>query len=62
MSTTAKELVEKGLRQNELDVSALLEITWQEMFEKETKKTVFANVPIYWEAPDGVMMDKDDIW
>ena len=27
VSTTAKELVEKGLRENELDVSALLEKT-----------------------------------
>jgi len=62
VSTAAKELVEKGLRENELDVSALLETTWQEMFEKETKKKVFANVPINWEAPDGAKMAKDDIW
>ena len=48
VSTTAKELIEKGLRENELDVSALLEK--KEMFEKETKKKVFANVPINCEA------------
>merc|ERR1712106_450447 len=57
-----KELIEKGLREKELDVSALLETTWQEMFEKETKKKIFANVPINWEAPEGVKMAKDDMW
>jgi len=62
VSTAAKELIEKGVRENELDVSALLETTWQEMFEKETKKKVFANVPINWEAPEGIKMAKDDIW
>eukprot|EP00092_Neocalanus_flemingeri_P008296 GFUD01008943.1.p1 GENE.GFUD01008943.1~~GFUD01008943.1.p1 ORF type:complete len:538 (-),score=176.06 GFUD01008943.1:19-1632(-) len=62
VSTAAKDLIEKGVRENELDVSALLETTWQEMFEKETKKKVFANVPTNWEAPDGLKMSKDDIW
>jgi len=62
VSTAAKELIEKGLREKELDVSALLETTWQEMFEKETKKKIFANVPINWEAPEGVKMAKDDMW
>jgi len=62
VSTAAKELIEKGLREKELDVSALLETTWQEMYEKETKKKVFANVPVNWEAPIGVKMSKDDVW
>jgi len=62
VSAAAKELIEKGLREKELDVSALLETTWQEMFEKETKKKVFANVPLNWEEPIGIKMAKDDIW
>merc|ERR1712098_609026 len=62
VSTAAKELIEKGVREKELDVSALLETTWQEMFEKEMKKKVFTNVPLNWEEPVGVKMAKDDIW
>jgi len=62
VSSVAKDLIEKGVRETELDVSALLETTWQEMLEIETKKKIFANVPINWEAPDGVKMHKDDLW
>jgi len=62
VSSVAKDLVEKGLREKELDVSAVLETSWQEMFERETKKKVFTNVPINWEQPSGLKMAKDDVW
>lgn len=59
--TAAKDFLEKGLREQEMDVSALLETSWSEMMELETKKKVFPNVPINWEIPNGLLMAKDDI-
>ena len=61
VSQAAKDLLEKGLREQELDVSALLEQDWLEVFEAEVKKKVFPNVPLNWEKPDGLKMAKDDI-
>jgi len=61
VSTAAKELIEKGVREQELDISAVLETTWIDLFEKETKKKVFPNVPINWEQPDGLKFAKDDL-
>ena len=62
VSQVAKDLVEKGLREMELDFSSYLETTYQELFEKETKKKIFANVPVNWELPIGMKMAKDDIF
>ena len=62
VSQVAKDLVEKGLREMELDFSSYLETTYQELFEKETKKKIFANVPVNWEMPIGLKMAKDDIF
>lgn len=61
VSTAAKDLIEKGLRQQELDVSSMLEMDWSDVMEIETKKKVFPNVPTNWEKPDGLKMIKDDI-
>ena len=62
VSSVAKDLIEKGLREMELDFSSHLETTYQELFEKETKKKIFTNVPVNWELPDGFKMPKDDIF
>merc|ERR1719410_3319595 len=62
VSSVAKDLVEKGLREMELDFSSYLETNYQELFEKETKKKIFANVPVNWEMPIGLKMPKDDIF
>ena len=61
VSTAAKDLIEKGLREQELDVSALLEQDWPEVMEAEAKKKVFPNVPITWEEPKGLWSSKDNI-
>ena len=62
VSSVAKDLIEKGLREMELDFSSHLETTYQEMFEKETKKKIFTNVPVNWELPDGIKLAQDDIF
>ena len=62
VSSVAKDLIEKGLREMELDFSSHLETTYQELFEKETKKKIFTNVPVNWELPDGFKIPKDDIF
>ena len=62
VSQVAKDLVEKGLREMELDFSSHLETTFQDLFEKETKKKIFENVPVNWEMPIGLKMAKDDIF
>merc|ERR1712112_267088 len=62
VSSVAKDLIEKGLREMELDFSSHLETTYQEMFEKETKKKIFTYVPVNWELPDGLKLAQDDIF
>merc|ERR1711963_1060367 len=62
VSSVAKDLIEKGLREMELDFSSHLETTYQEMFEKETKKKIFTNVSVNWELPDGIKLAQDDIF
>ena len=62
VSAVAKDLVEKGLREMELDFASHLENSYEEMFEKETKKKIFTNVPVNWEMPDGLKMKADDIF
>ena len=62
VSQVARDLVEKGLREMELDFSSHLETTFQDLFEKETKKKIFENVPVNWEMPIGLKMAKDDIF
>ena len=61
VSSVAKDLVEKGLREMELDFASYLETDYQELFEKETKKKIFTNVPVNWELPDGLKIAKDDV-
>lgn len=62
VSSVAKDLIEKGLREMELDFASHLENSYEEMFEKETKKKIFTNVPVNWEMPDGLKMKNDDIF
>ena len=62
VSAVAKDLIEKGLREMELDFASHLENSYEEMFEKETKKKIFTNVPVNWEMPDGLKMKADDIF
>jgi len=59
VSSAAKELMEKGLREQELDISSMLEVDWVEAMEAEAKKKVFPNVPINWEEPDGLKPRKE---
>ena len=59
VSSAAKELMEKGLREQELDISSMLEVDWVEAMEAEAKKKVFPNVPINWEEPDGLIPRKE---
>ena len=61
VSQAAKELMEKGLREQELDISPMLETDWMEAMETEGKKKVFPNVPINWEEPDGLKPSKDNL-
>ena len=61
VSQAAKDLLEKGLREQELDVSALLEADWADVMDMETKKKVFPNVPTTWEEPQGLRPPKDDV-
>ena len=51
--------MEKGLREQELDISSMLEVDWVETMEAEVKKKVFPNVPINWEEPDGLKPRKE---
>ena len=62
VSSVAKDLIEKGLREMELDFASHLENSYEEMFEKETKKKIFTNVPVNWDSPDGLKMKTDDIF
>ena len=62
VSSVAKDLIEKGLREMELDFASHLENSYEEMFEKETKKKIFTNVPVNWDSPDGLKMTSDDIF
>jgi len=61
VSTAAKDLIEKGVKERELDISALLETDWSDLMDTETKKKIFPNVPINWEQPNGLKMAKGDI-
>ena len=60
MSTIARELFEKGVREMEKDMSSSLETTSDDLMNGELKKKVFVNVPINFEAPDGFKLPKDD--
>jgi len=60
VSTVAKDLFEKGVREQEMDVSASLETTAEDLFETELKKKVFVNVPINFKAPDGFKFPSED--
>jgi len=61
VSQAAKELMEKGLREQELDIAPMLETDWMEAMETEAKKKVFPNVPINWEEPNGLKPPKDNL-
>ncbi len=51
MSSAAKNLLEKGVRdQGEKDVSACLETSWSDLLQLELKKKVFVYVPLNFAA------------
>ena len=45
----------------EWNVNDLLENTYEDMFETETKKKVFVNVPLTFERPEGFKNPKNEI-
>ena len=47
--------------QPEWNINDLLEDTYEDMFEVETKKKVFVNVPLTFERPEGFKMAKSEI-
>jgi hypothetical protein len=44
----------------EWNISDYLEITMDEMMQKETKKRIFVNVPLTFERPAGLRFSKQD--
>jgi hypothetical protein len=61
VSAAAKDLLEKGVREQEKDVSAVLETNWTDLLELELKKKVFVNVPLNHEQPDGLRLPINEL-
>ena len=57
----AAKFINKPLPQMEWNIDEYLEITEQEMFEKEARKKVFVNVPLTFERPIGCAFPKNDL-
>jgi len=62
VSSTARDLLEKGVKESEKDLSATLEINYSDLMDIELKKKVFVNVPLTWESPLGLKHAKDDLF
>merc|ERR1711874_366218 len=60
VSAVAKQLL-KGVGDQEADVSASLETTWQDMMDIELKRKVWINVPLNFERPAGLKLPKEDV-
>jgi len=60
VSSVAKDLVDKGVKETEKDLSDLLETTHADIMDTELKKKVFVNVPINWEPPNGLQAKSND--
>lgn len=60
VSAVAKQLL-KAVGDQEADVSASLETTWQDMMDAELKRKVWINVPLNYERPTGLKLPKNDI-
>ena len=61
VSSAAKDLLEKGVREQDKDVSACLETTWPDLLELELKKKVFVNVPLNFEPPNGLRLPVNEL-
>ena len=61
MSSAAKDLLERGVREEERKLPDVLETNWSDLMEIEFKKKIFVNVPVNFEAPDGLKMAKNDM-
>jgi len=59
VSSVARDLVEKGVRESEKDMSSSLETGYADLMEAELKKKVFVNVPVTWESPTGLRVKGD---
>jgi hypothetical protein len=58
----AKDLLEKGVREQEKDVSACLETSWSLLLQLELKKKVFVNVPLNFEPPEeGLKLPQNEL-
>ena len=60
MSSAARDLFGKGIREKEKDMSAVLENTLQDSINTELKRKISDTVALNWEAPDGLKFAKDD--
>jgi len=60
VSSVAKDLVDKGLKESEKDLSESLETTTSDLLDVELKKKVFVNVPLNWEPPNGLRLASND--
>ena len=61
MGSAAKDLLERGVREEERKLPDVLETNWSDLMEIEFKKKIFVNVPVNFEAPDGLKMAKNDM-
>jgi len=60
VSSAARDLFGKGIREKEKDMSAVLENTLQDSINTELKRKISDTVALNWEAPDGLKFAKDD--
>ena len=60
MSAAAKDLFERGVREEERKLADVLETNWSDLMDIELKKKIFVNVPVNFESPDGLKMAKSD--
>ena len=61
MSIAAKELFNKGIKDTDKDVSAVLEKTMEDYMTSEVKRNISEKVPLNWEEPVGLKFAKDDL-
>jgi len=61
VSIAAKELINKGIKDTDKDVSAVLEKTMEDYMTSEVKRNISEKVPLNWEEPVGLKFAKDDL-
>ena len=61
VSSAAKDLLEKGVREQEKDVSACLETSWSDLLQLELKKKVFVNVPLNFAHAHGLKLPQNEL-